>query len=278
MEAYLRIMRDVLERGDPRQDRTGVGTVALLGTQLRHDLRSGFPAVTTKALGFAQVKAELACFLRGYDRLAQFHGMGCKIWDANAHAPYWKPRARFPGDLGRVYGVQWRRWRKANGLSGLETEVDQLREAVRLLREDPANRRICVSAWNPGELDEMCLPPCHLYFQFFVGGGRHLDTFVVMRSVDTFIGMPFDVASYALLAHIVAQEAGLEPRELVMNFADTHVYRNHFEQCREQLARDPMPLPRLRLDASAGIDTFLPAMAELVGYKHHPAIRGEMNV
>lgn len=278
MEVYLRIMREVLERGDRRQDRTGIGTLALFGTQLRHDLRAGFPALTTKKLGFAQIKAELACFLRGYDRLSQFHGMGCKIWDANANAPYWKPRARFSGDLGRVYGVQWRRWRKANGLPGLETEVDQLREAVRLLREEPASRRICVTAWNPGELDEMCLPPCHLYFQFFVGGERYLDTLVVMRSVDTFIGMPFDVASYGLLAHVVAQEAGLTARELVMNFADTHVYLNHLEQCREQLARNPLPLPQLQLAPEAKIDTFLPEMAKLEGYTSHPAIHGEMNV
>lgn len=275
MNQYLSLMRRVLDAGERRGDRTGVGTRSLFGEHMCFDLAAGFPAVTTKRLAFGQVVAELAGFLEGSRDVARFRELGCTVWDGNAAAPYWasNPNRAFEGDLGRVYGVQWRAWRGAAG-----TAVDQLAEAVRLLREDPDSRRVCVTAWNPAELDEMCLPPCHLYFQFSARAGRRLDCLAVMRSVDVLLGMPFDIASYALLTHIVAGQVGMTPGHLTMSFGDTHIYNNHVRQCEEQLSRRPFPLPRLELDPSATVDNFVPSMARLTDYRHHEPIRAELNV
>lgn len=275
MKNYLSLMREVLDQGEPRMDRTGVGTLALFGRTLEFDLKDGFPAVTTKRLAMSQVTAELACFLRAYENLADFEALGCKIWHANATAPSWLSKARAPGDLGRTYGVQWRRWRKTNDMLGV-TEVDQLREAVRLLRNESTSRRICVTAWNPGELDEMCLPPCHLYYQFYARNDGGLDCFVVMRSVDVFLGMPFDIASYALLMHIVSGQVGRVPRRLIMTFGDTHIYKNHIDQCRAQLERAPQALPQLLLKVGVTIDNYTPGDSTLVAYTPAPAIKAEM--
>lgn len=279
MRNYLDLMRGVLDRGSPRDDRTGVGTTATFGEQLSFDLRDGFPLLTTKRMAFGQIAAELACFLRGNEFLSQFHTAGCHIWDANATAPYWIDKGRTQDEdvwLGRIYGVQWRRWLKGKE-NGKAQVVDQLAEAVRLIQEDPHSRRICVTAWNPGELDQMCLPPCHLYYQFFAAG-EFLDCLVVMRSVDVFIGMPFDIASYALLLSIVAQQTGKEPRCLRMTFGDTHVYRNHADLAKLQLKRDPLPLPRLALHPDATINSFEPWMVRLIDYHSWAAIKGDMNV
>ncbi len=288
MRSYLQLLHDVTVKGDKRVDRTGVGTVALFGKHLRFNLQKGFPAITTKKLYFESVKAELAWMLSGSrytDILVDKYD--CHIWDKNVNNPKWQNNFNCHGeqDAGRVYGVQWRGWRgyttatlDDNGLQSKTEHIDQLQQAVTTIIQNPADRRIIVTAWNPGELNEMCLPPCHLYFQFFVRSGRFLDCAVVMRSVDTFLGMPFDIASYALLTHIVAKQTATIPGELYMTFMDTHVYLNHFKQVGIQLSRDPFQMPQLKWHVEfPTIDNFHPDMVELVNYKHHPAIKAEMN-
>lgn len=273
MRQYLDALRDVMERGTDRPDRTGTGTRALFGLQLRFGMSEGFPIVTTKHVSFDTVKAELLWFLSGSSDVNDLRRLGARIWDANANADYWKPKARFPGDVGRIYGVQWRRWRTPDG-----REIDQLAQAIRLIREEPHSRRIVVSAWNPGELEEMALPPCHAFFQFFVARDT-LSLQLYQRSCDLFLGVPFNISSYALLLHMVAQVCGLQAGELVHTLGDAHIYHTHFEQVREQLSREPLPLPRLELDARvADIDGFTMSSARLVGYQHHAAIRAKMAV
>jgi len=279
MRNYLDLMARVLDEGERRLDRTGVGTRSLFSTQLSFDLREGFPAVTTKRLAFGPVKAELTAFLRGYDNLEDFHNVGCRIWDANAHSDYWQanPNCLGRNDLGRIYGVQWRRWKKNRGTFGSEY-VDQLRDVVERIKINPTDRRLLVTAWNPGELDEMCLPPCHLMYQFYAGGDEFLDIKVYMRSVDVFIGMPFDIASYALLLELVARTVGRRARHLHMDFADTHIYLNHLEQVKEQLSRRPHVSPVLDLAPIKDFDDFMPSQATLAGYVHHAPIKAPMNV
>ena len=276
MRNYQNLLYSVLEHGDYRPERTGVGTKALFGTNLRFDLTKGFPAVTTKKLYFESVKAELAWFLSGKrytDDLKQSYN--CHIWDKNVENPKWQNSMYCHGDndAGRVYGVQWRNWRSYEN-----DHIDQLQAAVSTLIQNPTDRRIIVSAWNPGDLDEMCLPPCHLYMQFFVNKKKFLHCGVVMRSVDTFLGMPFDIASYALLTHIIAKQTGLLPGELYMSFMDTHIYMNHQDQVRIQLLRKPYQHPQLNWKCDhPTIDNFHPDMVELVNYKHYDAIKAEMN-
>jgi thymidylate synthase len=275
MRNYLDLMEAIIDSGEERKDRTGVGTKMLFGTTLRFDLALGFPAVTTKRLAFKQVAAELAGFLIGTTYLDGFHRFGCTIWDANASAPYWmnNPKRRLvQGDLGRIYGAQWRAWRNPNG-----PPIDQLKEAMNRLIKNPADRRAVVTAWNPAELDEVCLPACHTMFQLSLGVCG-LSCFVNMRSVDTFLGMPFDIASYALLTHLCAQDMGTTPGKLVFAFGDTHVYKNHFEQAVTQIFREPKALPRLVLDPSATVDNFHPNQAWLENYDPHPAITASMAV
>lgn len=273
MMEWHRIMQKVLDTGEKRQDRTGVGTLSLFGESLRFtNVGENFPAVTTKKLAFKQVCAELACFIRGYDNLEDFHDMGCKIWDANANAPYWKQKARFEGDLGRIYGVNWRGFRGHNSV-----EVDQLSKLVADLRRDPYSRRHLVTAWQPAELDEMCLPPCHVMFQASMREGG-LDLAVVMRSVDLFLGLPFDIASYAVLQCLLAKELGVKARDLTMFLGDAHIYLNHLEAVEQVLARDSRPLPGLWLDPDCTLLTFKPENAGLVSYRPHPPVAAEMNV
>ena len=273
MRQYLDVLRAVMERGVDRPDRTGTGTRALFGLQMRFAMSDGFPIVTTKRVSFETVKAELLWFVSGSSDVNDLRRLGARIWDANANADYWKPRARFEGDVGRIYGVQWRRWRAPDG-----REVDQLAEAIRLIRDDPSSRRIVVSAWNPGELNDMALPACHAFFQFFVANGT-LSLQMYQRSCDLFLGVPFNISSYALLLHMVAQVTGLAAGEFVHTLGDAHVYHSHFEQVREQLDRDPLPLPRLELDERiTDIDAFEMTSARLVGYRHHEAIRAKMAV
>ena len=273
MRQYLDALRAVMEQGVDRPDRTGTGTRALFGLQMRYPMSDGFPIVTTKRVPFEAVKAELLWFISGSDDVGDLRRLGTRIWDENADAPYWKPKARFAGDVGRIYGVQWRHWRAPGG-----REIDQLAEAIRLLKEDPYSRRIVVNAWNPGELDEMALPPCHAFFQFFVSRGR-LSLQMYQRSCDMFLGVPFNISSYSLLLHMVAQITGLEPDEFVHTFGDAHVYQSHFEQVREQLTRQPLPLPRLALNGEVKeIDAFGMSDATLVGYQSHAAIKAKMAV
>lgn len=273
MRQYLDALRHVLEHGVDRPDRTGTGTRAVFGMQMRYRLADGFPIVTTKKIAFEAVKAELLWFISGSSDVGELRRLGARIWDENAEAPYWKPKARFEGDVGRIYGVQWRSWRTPDGRT-----IDQLAEAIRLIKERPFDRRIIVTAWNPGELDDVALPACHAFFQFFVAGGS-LSLQMYQRSCDMFLGVPFNISSYALLLQMVAQVTGLAPGEFVHTLGDAHIYHSHVEQVREQLAREPLALPTLWLNAEVkDIDGFGMADARLVGYRSHPAIKAKMAV
>ncbi len=273
MKQYLKDLKYVLENGVESKDRTGVGTFSVFGMQSRYDLSKGFPAMTTKKLFFRGVKGELLWFLSGSGDNNKLNEYGVHIWDANANAPYWKPKAKFNGDLGRVYGVQWRHWKTTEG-----KEIDQLKKAIDTIKTDPDNRRIIVSAWNPGDLDNMALPPCHVFYQFYVRDGK-LSLQMYQRSADMFLGIPFNIASYALLLHMVAQVTDLEVGDFVHTLGDAHVYSNHIEQVKEQLSRKPFPLPKLKLNPKIkDIDMFTMDDIELIGYESHPAIKAEMAV
>jgi len=273
MQNYLDLLNDILEHGNERKDRTGVGTKALFATRLEFDLRDGFPAITTKKLAFKNVAAELLWFIKGSSDTKLLNELGSHIWDANANADYWKPKARFDGDAGRIYGVQWRSWRKLDGAT-----IDQLKEVIERIKKNPTDRRLLVSAWNPGELDEMSLPPCHVMFQFFVDNGT-LSLQMYQRSADMFLGVPFNIASYALLLAMVAQVTDLKPARLVIVLGDTHIYLNHMEQVKEQLARKPLRLPKLWLNPKVrDIDEFTVKDIKLEDYEFHPPIKAEMAV
>ncbi|MFQ5540977.1 MAG: thymidylate synthase, partial [Candidatus Paceibacteria bacterium] len=242
---YLDLLKKIFDEGDDRMDRTGVGTRALFGLQMRFNMADGFPAVTTKKLAFKAVKSELLWFLEGSNddaRLRELNNTDKTIWTANLEADYWKPHRAHETDLGRIYGVQWRAWRKPDG-----TVVDQLGEVIEKIKTNPYDRRLIVTAWNPGELSEMALPPCHMFFQFFVANGK-LSLFMHQRSCDMFLGVPFNIASYSLLLHMVAQATDLKPGEFVHSLGDAHIYNNHFGAVKEQLAREPLPPPALWLN------------------------------
>jgi thymidylate synthase len=275
-QPYLDLLKEVMEHGVDRGDRTGVGTRALFGKTMRFSLAEGFPAVTTKKLAFKAVKSELLWFLEAStddNRLKELNGSEKTIWTANAEAEYWKPKAKYPGDLGRVYGVQWRKWQKPNG----ET-VDQIADVIAQIKKDPESRRLIVTAWNPGELDQMALPPCHMFFQFFVADGK-LSLYMHQRSCDMFLGVPFNIASYSLLLAMVAQVTGLAPGEFIHSLGDTHIYQNHFDAVKEQLTREPYPAPTLWLNPEVtDIDGFTMDDIKLVDYQSHPTIKAEMAV
>lgn len=274
MQQYLDALKYILEHGEDKENRTGIDTRGVFGMQMRYDLSRGFPAVTTKKLAFKQVKAELLWFISGSSDNKELQKLGCHIWDANAEADYWKPKAKFEGDLGRVYGVQWRSWRGPNGI-----EVDQLKNVIRKIKSDPTDRRLIVSAWNPGELDQMALPPCHVMYQFYVHADNRLSLQMYQRSADMFLGVPFNIASYALLLSMVAQVTGLQPGEFVHVLGDAHIYHNHFDQVEEQLSRNPYKLPKLFLNPDVkDIDSFTMEDIKLVDYKYHPRIKAEMAV
>jgi thymidylate synthase len=261
---YEDFMRHVITEGVPKSDRTGTGTVSVFGYQMRFDLIEGFPLVTTKRVHFPSVAKELLWFLRGEGNIRSLQEDGVTIWDewADAH-----------GDLGPVYGVQWRSWPTPDG-----GHVDQIAEAVRLLREEPDSRRIIVSAWNVAEIPEMALAPCHAFFQLYVADGR-LSCQVYQRSADVFLGVPFNIASYALLTHMLAQQADLEPAELVWTGGDCHIYDNHREQVETQLAREPYPFPTLTLRRRPpSIFDYAFEDFEVVDYQHHPGIRAPVAV
>ena len=279
MKTYNDVLRRIMDEGHDREGRNGA-TRALFAIQMRFNMADGFPAVTTKKLAFNAVKAELLWFLAmaGKERasdidLRQIQGTDRTIWTDNAKAPYWKPKAQFEGDLGRVYGIQWRNWRKSDGSS-----IDQIAELIEKIKKDPHDRRLLVSAWNPGELDDMALPPCHMFFQCFVADGK-LSLHMVQRSCDMFLGVPFNIASYALLLHLLAQATGLKPGEFVHTLQDAHIYHDHFDAVREQLSRDPLPLPQLWLNPEVtSIDEFTMDDIRLENYQSHPAIKAKMAV
>ena len=281
MKQYLDALRQVLETGADRKDRTGIGTRALFGMQMRFRMENGFPAVTTKKLPWKSIVSELLWFIEGSGderRLAEIlHGTRDKekttIWTANAEADYWKPKSRFAGDLGRIYGVQWRKWKNPEG-----NEIDQLKNEIDMIRNNPTSRRIIVNAWNSGEIEKMALPPCHTFFQFFVNNDK-LSLQMYQRSCDMFLGVPFNIASYSLLLHMIAQATNLQPHEFVHTLGDSHIYHNHFEQVKEQLNRKPLPLPLLKLNSKIkNIDDFKMEDIELLNYNFHPPIKAQMAV
>ena len=264
MQQYLDLLRHVRQHGTPKADRTGVGTLSVFGWQMRFDLQAGFPLVTTKKLHTRSIIHELLWFLRGDTNTRALTEQGVTIWDEWADAD---------GDLGPIYGAQWRAWRTADGRA-----VDQLGQVVQQLRRDPDSRRLIVSAWNVGELERMALPPCHVLFQFYVSGGR-LSCQMYQRSADVFLGVPFNIASYALLTAMVAHVAGLGLGEFIHTLGDVHLYRNHLEQADLQLGRTPYPLPKLRLDPSVrDLDAFRFEHIEIADYQCHPAIKAPIAV
>ncbi len=264
MRPYLDLMRRILQSGTPKGDRTGTGTLARFGEQLRFDLSQGFPLVTTKRMHLRSVVCELLWFLRGETNVAWLHEHGVTIWDEWADTQ---------GELGPVYGKQWRAWTAANGRT-----IDQIAAAIDLIRRDPDSRRIVVSAWNVGDLERMRLLPCHVLFQFHVAAGR-LSCQLYQRSADVFLGVPFNIASYALLTHMVAQQCDLAPGEFIWTGGDCHLYRNHLEQARAQLQRDPFPPPQLRIrKRPATLFDYALEDFEFVNYQHHPAIAAPVAV
>ena len=264
LRQYLDLLEDVLENGVDRGDRTGTGTRSVFGRQIRLDLANGFPALTTKKLHLRSIVAELLWFLRGDTNVAFLHEHKVTIWDEWADEN---------GDLGPVYGAQWRSWPARDGGT-----IDQIAQVVEEIRTNPNSRRLVVSAWNPGDIDRMALPPCHCLFQFRVANGR-LDCQLYQRSADIFLGVPFNIASYALLTMMVARVTGLAPGEFVHTFGDLHLYANHFDQARTQLSREPRPLPRMKLaPGPRELEDFRLEHFELVDYEPAPAIRAPVAV
>jgi thymidylate synthase len=261
---YHDLLRLVLERGRPRGDRTGTGTLSVFGAQTRFDLREKFPLLTTKKLHIKSIIYELLWFLRGDTNVRYLNEHGVTIWDE------WADKE---GDLGRVYGAQWRDWRGRN-----DVHVDQIENVIAQIKSTPQSRRLIVSAWNPAEIDKMALPACHVLFQFYVQDGE-LSCQLYQRSADLFLGVPFNIASYSLLTLMVAQVCDLKPGDFVHTFGDLHLYRNHLEQAHEQLARDFRPLPRMKLNpAIKNIRDFQFEDFQLIGYEPHPTIKAPIAV
>jgi thymidylate synthase len=261
---YHDLLRLVLENGQPRTDRTGTGTLSVFGAQARFDLRESFPLLTTKKLHLKSIIHELLWFLRGDTNIRYLNEHGVTIWDE------WADQQ---GNLGRVYGAQWRDWQGQNGV-----RVDQIENVISQIRQNPDSRRLIVSAWNPAEIEGMALPPCHVLFQFYVNDGE-LSCQLYQRSADLFLGVPFNIASYSLLAMMVAQVTNLRPAEFVHTFGDLHLYQNHLEQAREQLTRECRPLPKMKINpAVKKIGDFAFEDFELVGYDPHPSIKAPIAV
>jgi thymidylate synthase len=267
---YQKLLQDILDNGIQKSDRTGTGTLSVFGRQIRHDMKDGFPTLTTKKLAWKQVVSELLWFLTGQTNIAFLHKHNNHIWDGD-----YEKSGRTDGDLGPIYGKQWRKWDGKNG------RIDQIHDLTRMLKENPDSRRLMVSAWNVGELDQMVLPPCHYGFQVWtreVDGKRYISLMWNQRSVDTFLGLPFNIASYGLLLHIIANEVDMVPDELIGNLGDTHLYSNHIEQAKEQIGRESFDLPILKTEAKMdgiccnGPDDFI-----LEGYQYHPTIKAPLS-
>jgi len=264
MRPYLDLLRHVLEHGTRKSDRTGTGTLSVFGAQLRFDLNAGFPLITTKKVHLKSIIHELLWFLRGETNTRYLKEHGVTIWDEWATAD---------GDLGPVYGYQWRSWPAADG-----RHIDQIGQVLEQLRKNPDSRRMIVSAWNVADLDRMALMPCHAFFQFYVAEGR-LSCQLYQRSADMFLGVPFNIASYALLTMMIARVCGLQPGDFVHTFGDTHIYLNHLEQVNEQLSREPRPLPVMKLHPDAkDLFAFRYEHFTLENYDPHPAIRAPVAV
>lgn len=264
MEAYHQLMRDLLERGNQKSDRTGTGTVSLFGYQMRFDLQKGFPLVTTKKLHLRSIIHELLWFLKGDTNIKYLQDNKVTIWDEWADEN---------GNLGPVYGKQWRSWQAADGRA-----IDQITNVIHQIKNNPDSRRLLVVAFNPGDVDKMALPPCHAFFQFYVAGGK-LSCQLYQRSADVFLGVPFNIASYALLTHMVAQVCGLEVGDFVHTLGDAHLYLNHIEQTKLQLSREHFPLPQLKLNPDVkNIFDFKFDDIEILNYQCHAAIKAEVAV
>lgn len=284
MKQYLDILNNVLENGTDRPDRTGTGTRSLFGIQFRHDLQKGFPCLTTKKILWKSAIGEMLWWIEGSGderRLAEIIHQKPReeltdkktVWTANANSNYWKPHAKYEGDLGRPYGVQVRHWTNSNGI-----EFDQLLILIEGLKNDPYCRRHIITSWNPGELDNMALPPCHYNVQFYVAENK-LSCLLTMRSLDLFLGFGYDVIMYAVLTHMIAKVCGFSVGELIINSADTHIYHNHFEAVEEQLHREPKDLPYLWINPSVtNIEDFKISDFNLEGYEPYPAIKAPMAV
>lgn len=264
MKQYLELMRHVLEHGTRKEDRTGTGTVSVFGHQMRFNLAEGFPVVTTKKLHLRSIIHELLWFLRGDTNIQYLKDNGVSIWDEWADPN---------GELGPVYGYQWRSWPTPGG-----GHIDQISQVIEQIRKTPDSRRLIVSAWNVAEIDKMALPPCHAFFQFYVADGK-LSCQLYQRSADIFLGVPFNIASYALLTMMVAQVTGLKPGDFVHTLGDAHLYLNHLEQAQLQLSRAPHPLPQMKINPEVrSIFDFRYEDFELVGYEHHPHIKAPVAV
>ncbi len=281
MKQYHDDLKYILANGKQRPNRTGIDTISVFGMMSKYDLTAGFPAMTTKRLAWKSVVSELLWFIEGSGderRLAEIlHGTRdpskTTIWTDNANAPYWKPKALFEGDLGRVYGTQWRDWGPRLG-----PRIDQLKVLIDGIKNDPNGRRHILMSWNPGELDQMALPPCHMMAQFSVDNGN-LSCAMYQRSNDFFLGCPFNIASYSLLTHMIAQVCGLKAREFIHFNGDAHIYVNHLDQVNEQLSREPFPLPQLWMNPDiADIDKFTMGDIKLIDYDFHAPIKAPMAV
>ncbi len=287
-KTYLELLQDILDNGEERSDRTGVGTLSVFGRQLRCNLQDGFPLITTKKTHFKPILGELLWFLEGSSderRLAEItygtrEPTRTTIWTANANADYWKPKAKFEGDLGRVYGVQWRRWEHiklnpTNSEFGNQdykiTYIDQIYDIIHKLKTNPADRRMILTAFNVGELDQMALPPCHMFCQFNVNVKNNtLNCLLYLRSWDLFLGGPFNIASYATLIHMLSQITGYDPGELIISSGDTHIYLSHIDQVKEQLTRAPFSPPKLIINPTIlDIDNFEMSDFIIENYQHH---------
>ena len=264
MKAYLDLLRTIMEKGTDKSDRTGTGTRSYFGYQMRFDLSEGFPLVTTKKLHLRSIIHELLWMLQGDTNIGYLHDNKVTLWDEWADEN---------GDLGPVYGKQWRDWITPDG-----RHIDQIKNVLRQIKTHPDSRRLIVTAWNPADVDKMALPPCHTFFQFYVSEGR-LSCQLYQRSADTFLGVPFNIASYALLTSMMAQVCGLEPGVFVHSMGDAHIYHNHFEQVRLQLSREPYALPRLRLNPEVkDLFAFRYEDIEIQNYQCHPTIKGDVAV
>lgn len=260
---YEDLLREIFENGHQKGDRTGTGTLSLFGPQLRYDLSKGFPLITTKHVHLRSVVGELLWFLRGETNVRWLQDNGIRIWNE------W---ADDEGNLGPVYGYQWRSWPAPDG-----RHIDQLAGVIDEIRVNPDSRRMIVSAWNVADLPDMALQPCHMLFQFYVADGK-LSCKMYQRSSDMFLGVPFNIASYALLTHMVAQQTGLEVGDFIWTSGDTHIYSNHFEQVQEQLSRDAFPFPKLQLKQRDSIDSYEIDDVAMENYQHHPPIKGKVSV
>jgi thymidylate synthase len=264
MRQYLDLLQNILDHGVQKSDRTGTGTLSIFGYQMRFDLNAGFPLMTTKKLHLKSILYELLWFLQGDTNIQYLQDHGVRIWNEWADEN---------GNLGPIYGSQWRSWKAADGKN-----IDQISQVIQSIRENPNSRRHIVSAWNVGEIDHMALPPCHLLFQFYVADGK-LSCQLYQRSADVFLGVPFNIASYALLTMMVAQVCDLKPGEFVHTLGDAHLYFNHLDQARLQITREPLPLPRLKINPEVKeILEFQYQDFELIGYQAHPHIKAEISV